>query len=213
VIKKLLDHINFLYLIEPIHHTMNPKVDQYIGRIKNWQKETETLRTILLDCGLTEEIKWGKPCYSIEGTNLFVIQGFKDYFALLFFKGILLKDPDNILVKTGENTRVSRQVRFQSVQEIIKLEPVLKKYIYQAIELEKAGVKVDPKQDAELIFPEEFQARLDEDPDLQTAFSKLTPGRQKQYNMHFSAAKQSQTRQSRVEKCIPQIISGKGLND
>jgi len=192
---------------------MNPKVDQYITRIKSWQKETETLRMILLSCGLTEDIKWGKPCYSVNGTNLFVIQGFKEYFALLFFKGILLKDPDNILVKTGENTRVGRQARFKNVQEIIELEPTLKKYIHQAIELEKAGIKVDPQQDAELIFPEEFQARLDEDPDLQTAFSKLTPGRQKQYNMHFSAPKQSQTRQSRVEKAIPQIFNGKGLND
>ena len=192
---------------------MNPKVDQYITRIKSWQKETETLRIILLSCGLTEDIKWGKPCYSVNGTNLFVIQGFKEYFALLFFKGILLKDPDNILVKTGENTRVGRQARFKNVQEIIELEPTLKKYIHQAIELEKAGIKVDPQQDAELIFPEEFQARLDEDPDLQTAFSKLTPGRQKQYNMHFSAPKQSQTRQSRVEKAIPQIFNGKGLND
>jgi len=192
---------------------MNPKVDQYITKTKSWQKETETLRMILLSCGLTEDIKWGKPCYSINGTNLFVIQGFKEYFALLFFKGILLKDPDNILVKTGENTRVGRQARFKNVQEIIELEPILKKYIHQAIELEKAGIKVDPKQDAELIFPEEFQARLDEDPNLQTAFSKLTPGRQKQYNMHFSAPKQSQTRQSRVEKAIPQIFNGKGLND
>ena len=192
---------------------MNPKVDQYITRIKSWQKETETLRMILLSCGLTEDIKWGKPCYSVNGTNLFVIQGFKEYFALLFFKGILLKDPDNILVKTGENTRVGRQARFKNVQEIIELEPTLKKYIHQAIELEKAGIKVDPKQDAELIFPEEFQARLDEDPNLQTAFSKLTPGRQKQYNMHFSAPKQSQTRQSRVEKAIPKILQGKGLND
>jgi len=168
---------------------------------------------ILLSCGLTEDIKWGKPCYSVEGTNLFVIQGFKEYFALLFFKGILLKDPDNILVKTGENTRVGRQARFKNVQEIIELEPILKKYIHQAIEFEKAGVKVDPKQDAELIFPEEFQTKLDEDIGLQTAFSKLTPGRQKQYNMHFSAPKQSQTRQSRVEKAIPQIFNGKGLND
>ena len=192
---------------------MNPKVDQYITKTKSWQKETETLRMILLSCGLTEDIKWGKPCYSVNGTNLFVIQGFKEYFALLFFKGILLKDPDNILVKTGENTRVGRQARFKNVQEIIELEPTLKKYIHQAIELEKAGIKVDPQQDAELIFPEEFQARLDEDPDLQTAFSKLTPGRQKQYNMHFSAPKQSQTRQSRVEKAIPQIFNGKGLND
>jgi uncharacterized protein YdeI (YjbR/CyaY-like superfamily) len=192
---------------------MNLKVDQYIAKIKRWQKETETLRMILLSCDLTEDIKWGKPCYGVNGTNLFVIQGFKEYFALLFFKGILLKDPDNILVKTGENTRVGRQVRFQNVQQIIELESVLKEYIHQAIELEKAGIKVDPKQDAKLIFPEEFQARLDEDPNLQTAFSKLSPGRQKQYNMHFSAPKQSQTRQSRVEKAIPQILSGKGLND
>jgi uncharacterized protein YdeI (YjbR/CyaY-like superfamily) len=192
---------------------MNPKVDQYLTKTKNWQKETETLRMILLSCGLTEDIKWGKPCYSINGTNLFVIQGFKEYFALLFLKGILLKDPDNILVKTGENARIGRQARFKNVQEIIKLEPILKKYIQQAIELEKAGVKVDPKQDAELIFPEEFQSKLDEDSALQTAFNKLTPGRQKQYNMHFSAAKQSQTRKSRIEKAIPQIINGKGLND
>jgi uncharacterized protein YdeI (YjbR/CyaY-like superfamily) len=192
---------------------MNSKVDQYLTKTKNWQKETEALRMILLSCGLTEDLKWGKPCYSINSTNLFVIQGFKEYFALLFLKGILLKDPDNILVKTGENTRVGRQARFKNVQEIIKLEPILKNYIHQAIELEKAGVKVDPKQDAELIFPEEFQSKLDEDSALQTAFNRLTTGRQKQYNMHFSAAKQSQTRQSRIEKAIPQIINGKGLND
>lgn len=168
---------------------------------------------IILDCGLTEELKWGKPCYLYKDNNVVIIQGFKEYCALLFFKGVLLNDPDGILMKTGENTRVGRQIRFNNVREIAEMEPVLKTYIFQAVEVEKAGLKVDLKNDTALLFPEEFQRKLDEIPELKTSFNALTPGRQRAYNLHFSAPKQSATRESRIEKCIPQILSGKGFND
>jgi uncharacterized protein YdeI (YjbR/CyaY-like superfamily) len=190
----------------------NPAVDAYISRARQWQKETEKLRMILLDCGLTEALKWGKPCYQFQKTNLVVIQGFKEYFALLFFKGVLLNDPNGILVKTGENTRVGRQIRFANVREIVKLEPVLKAYIYEAIEVERAGLKVGVKKNTEPI-PEELQKKLNKTPALKTAFKALTPGRQRAYILYFSAAKQSKTRESRIEKCMPQILHGKGLND
>src|ERR1700733_10283127 len=153
----------------------NPAVDAYISRAQRWQKETEKLRMIILDCGLTEELKWGKPCYQFQKTNIAVIQGFKEYFALLFFKGILLKDPDGILVKTGVNTRVGRQIRFANVREIVKMEPILKAYIYEAIEVERAGLKVGVKKSTEPI-PEEFQKKLDKTPALKAAFKALTPG-------------------------------------
>jgi uncharacterized protein YdeI (YjbR/CyaY-like superfamily) len=167
---------------------------------------------ILLDCGLTEELKWGKPCYQFQKTNVVVIQGFKEYFALLFFKGFLLNDPNGILVKTGENTRVGRQIRFADVREIVKLEPIVKAYVYQAIEVERAGLKVGVKKNTEPI-PEEFQKKLNKTPALKKAFKALTPGRQRAYIFYFSAPKQSKTRESRIEKSMPQILSGKGLND
>jgi uncharacterized protein YdeI (YjbR/CyaY-like superfamily) len=190
---------------------MEPKVDKYLSTARNWQKEQKKLRTIVLDCGLTEELKWGKPCYMFEGKNIVVIQGFKDYCALLFLKGFLLKDPDGILVKTGENTRVGRQIRFTGIQEIVKREAVLKTYIYQAVEVERAGVKADVKKDPKLKIPEEFQSRLNKNPALKKAFAALTPGRQKAYIFYFSAPKQSKTREARVEKCTRQILDGRGL--
>ncbi|MWV47134.1 hypothetical protein GRF59_26420 [Paenibacillus sp. HJL G12] len=192
---------------------MNPKVDAFVGRATKWLEEMETLRAILLDCPLTEELKWGKPCYTYEGRNIVIIQGFKEYFALLFFKGYLLQDPHGILVKTGENTKVGRQIRFTDTQEITRLEPILKAYIAEAIEVEKSGLKVDVIQDTELDIPEEFQNKLDENPALKAAFEALTPGRQRAYVFYFTAPKQSKTRASRVEKYVQQILDGKGLND
>ena len=191
---------------------MNPKVDNYLGRARKWQDEMEKLRKIILDCGLTEELKWGKPCYLFQKSNIVLIQGFNEYCALLFFKGFLLNDPDGILVKTGENTRVGRQIRFTSVQEIVKLKTILKAYIYQAIEVEKAGLKVDIQINPAPI-PEELQHKLKQLPALKTAFEALTPGRQRAYIFYFSAPKQSKTRESRIEKCMQQILHGRGLND
>ena len=194
---------------------MNPKVDAFLGRAQKWPKEMKKLRAIALDCGLTEEIKWGKPCYSFEGKNIVVIQGFKEYCAFLFFKGYLLSDNKGILVKTGENTVVGRQARFTDVKEIAKVEPVLKAYIYEAIELERSGAKPPPKKAASpaLALPEEFQQKLATMPALKKAFNALTPGRQRAYSFYFSQPKQSATRASRVEKCLQQILHGKGLND
>jgi uncharacterized protein YdeI (YjbR/CyaY-like superfamily) len=192
---------------------MNSAVDAYISKAQKWQPESKKLRKILLDCGLTETLKWGKPCYMFQENNIIVIQGFKEYSALLFFKGVLLNDPHGILLKTGENTRVGRQIRFTHVREIVEMEPVLKTYIYQAIEVEKAGLKVEPKKQGELILAEEFKDQLAKQPALKNAFESLTPGRQRAYNLFFSAPKQSKTRSSRVEKCIKQILQGKGLND
>jgi uncharacterized protein YdeI (YjbR/CyaY-like superfamily) len=194
-------------------YIMNPKVDAYISKAQKWQKEMEKLRMILLDCGLTEELKWGKPCYQFQKTNIVVVQGFKEYFALLFLKGVLLSDPNDILIKTGENTHVGRQIRFADVREIVKMEPVLKTYIYQAIEVEKAGLKVNAKEPTKLVLPEEFVRKLDKNPALKAAFNALTPGRQRGYHIYFSQPKQSKTRESRVEKCTRQILNGKGLND
>jgi uncharacterized protein YdeI (YjbR/CyaY-like superfamily) len=191
---------------------MEPKVDKYMSTARKWQEEQKKLRTIVLDCGLTEELKWGKPCYSYNGKNIVVIQGFKDYCAFLFFKGYLLNDPEGILVKTGENTVVGRQIRFTDVREIVKLKTTLKAYIYEAIEVEKAGLKGNLKMDIKPI-PEEFQKKLDATPALKKAFEALTPGRQRAYIFHFSAPKLSKTRESRVEKCMKQILNGKGLND
>jgi uncharacterized protein YdeI (YjbR/CyaY-like superfamily) len=191
---------------------MNPAVDKYIGKATIWQKEMEKLRKILLDCQLTEDLKWGKPCYSYGKSNIAVMQPFKQYFALLFFKGFMLNDPDGILVKTGENTRVGRQIRFESVREIAELAPVVKAYIYEAIEIEAAGVKASPEKTKESI-PEEFQVKLAKIPALKKAFHALTPGRQRGYIFYFSAPKQSKTRESRIEKCMPKILKGKGLSD
>jgi uncharacterized protein YdeI (YjbR/CyaY-like superfamily) len=192
---------------------MNPKVDFYFDKAKNWKKEYEQLRMIVLDCGLTEELKWGCPCYTFQKSNIVLIHGFKEYCALLFMKGALLHDANGMLIQQTENVQSARQIRFTNVQEIVKLEPMLKAYIYEAIELEKAGLKVAFKKNAELVFPQEFQNKLDRNPAFKTAFEALTPGRQRAYNLYFSAPKQSKTRESRVEKCMQQILDGKGLND
>jgi uncharacterized protein YdeI (YjbR/CyaY-like superfamily) len=192
---------------------MNPKVDAFLGRAQHWQKEMKKLRSIALDCGLIEEIKWGKPCYTSEGKNIVVIQGFKEYCAFLFFKGYLLSDANGILVKTGENTVVGRQARFTDVKEIVKVEPILKAYLYEAIETERSGPKAAPQRKAPPPLPEEFQQKLDKTPSLKKAFNALTPGRQRAYSFYFSQPKQSKTRALRVEKCTPQILKGKGLND
>src|SRR5437870_4725736 len=192
---------------------MNPKVDQYLRRAKKWQKEMEKLRRISLGCGLTEELKWGKPCYTFQNSNIVLIHGFKNYCALLFFKGALLKDAKGILVQQTENVQAARQIRFTNVRAIVEMEHVLKTYIKEAIEVEKAGLEVNYKKTSEFVIPEEFQNRLDESPALKTAFAALTPGRQRGYILYFSAAKQSKTREARVEKCVQQILDGKGLND
>ncbi|MBJ9993270.1 YdeI/OmpD-associated family protein [Paenibacillus sp. S28] len=196
-----------------MENKMNPKVDAYVGRATMWLEETEKLREILLDCGLIEELKWGKPCYTSQGRNIVIIQGFKAYLALLFFKGYMLQDPHGILVKTGENTKVGRQLRFNDTQEIVELEPILRAYIAEAIEVEQSGVKEDIIKETHLDIPNEFQNKLDENPALKAAFEALTPGRQRAYVYYFSAPKQSKTRESRVEKCTQQILDGKGLND
>jgi len=192
---------------------MNPKVDFYFSKAEKWQEELEKLRTIILDCQLTEELKWGVPCYTYQKSNIVLIHVFKEYCAVLFFKGALLKDAKGILVQQTENVQAARQIRFTNVREIVEMETILKAYIYEAIEVEKAGLKVNYKKNTELVFPEEFQNRLDENPALKTAFDALTPGRQRAYNLYFSAPKQSKTRESRVEKCMQQILDGKGLND
>jgi uncharacterized protein YdeI (YjbR/CyaY-like superfamily) len=168
---------------------------------------------IVLDCGLTEEMKWGCPCYTFENKNVVLIHGFKEYCAFLFFKGALLNDPKGILIQQTENVQSARQIRFANVREIVKVKSVLKAYVHEAIEVEKAGLKVKLKETGEFTVPQEFQSKLDEIPALKKAFGELTPGRQRAYFFHFSAAKQSQTRRSRVEKCIPRILDGKGLND
>ena len=192
---------------------MNPKVDEYLRKAKQWQKEFKKLRMLILDCGLTEELKWGQPCYTFEKSNIVLIHGFKEYCALLFFKGALLNDPNGILIQQTENVQAARQIRFTNVREIVKMQPILKAYIYEAIEVEKAGLKVNYKKTADFKIPEEFQKKLDEIPALKTAFDALTPGRQRAYIFYFSAPKQSKTRESRVEKCMQQILNGKGLND
>ena len=192
---------------------MNPKVDFYFTKAENWQEEMEQLRTIVLDCDLIEELKWGCPCYTLNKKNIVLIHCFKEYCALLFFKGALLKDPSGILIQQTENVQAARQVRFTSVKEIKVQKATLKAYIREAIEVEKAGLKVALKTIKELVFPEEFKNKLANDPSLEAAFKALTPGRQRAYNLYFSAPKQSKTRESRVEKSIPQILVGKGLND
>ena len=196
-----------------IENEMNPEVDFYFDKEKKWQKEIEKLRKIILDCGLSEELKWGCPCYTWQGTNIVLIHVFKEYCALLFFKGALLKDTDGILIQQTENVQAARQVRFTSLKEVAKLERVLKAYIYQAIEVEKAGVKVKLKKTAEYQIPDEFKKKLDKSATLKKAFHALTPGRQRGYLLHFSSPKQSKTREQRVEKYIPLILKGKGLND
>ncbi|NTU88295.1 MAG: hypothetical protein HGA54_00070 [Actinobacteria bacterium] len=192
---------------------MNPKVDEFIRREEKWQEEFKKLRMIVLDCGLTEELKWGNPCYLFEGTNVVLIHGFKDYCALLFIKGSLLHDTQGLLVQQTENVQAGRQIRFTNVQEIVEMETILKEYIHEAIEVEKAGLKVDYKKNIEFSIPEELQHKFDEIPDLKTAFEALTPGRQRAYVLYFSQPKQSKTRESRIEKSMQRILEGKGLND
>jgi uncharacterized protein YdeI (YjbR/CyaY-like superfamily) len=192
---------------------MNPKVDWYFNKAKTWQEELQKLRVIVLDCGLTEELKWGVPCYTFQKSNIVLIHVFKAYCALLFVKGALLNDPAGILVQQTENVQAARQVRFTQVEEIVELEHTLKAYIQEAVEAEKAGLKVNLKETKEFNLPEEFLNKLDEMPALKEAFDALTPGRQRAYLLYFSAPKQSKTRAARVEKCVQPILNGKGLND
>lgn len=192
---------------------MNAKVDFYFNKETKWQEEVRQLRKIILDCGLTEELKWGNPCYTFEQSNIVLIHAFKEYCALLFFKGALLKDTKGILIQQTENVQAARQVRFTNVQEIIKLQRTIKAYIYEAIEVEKAGLKVNLKKTTEYAIPEEFKKTLDKNSALKTAFKALTPGRQRGYILYFAAPKQSKTREQRIEKYMPQILNGKGLND
>lgn len=187
--------------------------DIVLKRAQSWQEEFEKLRRIIRDCQLTEELKWGWPCYTYQKNNIVLIHGFKDYYALLFFKGALLHDPNGILIQQTKNVQAARQIRFTNVGEIVEMKPILKACIYEAIDVEKAGLKVEFKKPTELIIPDEFQIKLDEIPALKKAFEALTPGRQSAYIFYFSQAKQSKTRTSRVEKHIPQIFEGKGLND
>jgi len=192
---------------------MNPKVDWFFAKDTKWQKEYEKLRTIVLDCGLMEELKWGCPCYVFEKTNVVLIHGFKDYCAWLFFKGALLNDPNGILIQQTENVQSARQIRFTTIKEIVKMEKVLKSYIYEAIEVERVGLKVKLKKTSDFKMPEEFKKQLDKKAGLKKAFEALTPGRQRAYIFYFSQAKQSKTREARVEKYLKQIMSGKGLED
>ena len=191
----------------------NPKADFYFEKSEKWQKEMRKLRAIALGCGLTEELKWGCPSYTLGKSNVVLIHEFKEYCAYLFFKGALMKDPKGILIQQTKNVQAARQIRFTKVGEIVKLKAILKAYIYEDIEVEKAGLKVNFKKTAEFKIPEEFQNKIDEIPALKTAFHALTPGRQRAYIFYFSAPKQSKTRESRVEKCMQQILNGKGLND
>lgn len=192
---------------------MNSKVDFYFSKAKAWQQELEQLRIIALDSGLREELKWGCPCYMFQNDNIVLIHVFKEYCALLFFKGALLQDPDGILIQQTKNVQAARQVRFTNVLEILEMKSTLKAYIYEAIEVEKAGLKVELKKTEEFVVSKEFQHKLDQIPALKTAFNGLTPGRQRAYLLHFSSPKQSKTREARVEKYMPKILSGKGLNE
>lgn len=191
----------------------NPKVDAVLNKTKKWKEEFEKLREIILDCDLTEELKWGQPCYTLGKSNIVLMHGFKEYCALLFFKGALLKDAKGILVQQTENVQAARQIRFSTIQDIVKLQANIKTYIKEAIKVEKSGLTVEFKKTTEFETPEEFQTKLDEMPALKTAFEALTPGRQRAYLLHFSAAKQSKTRTARVEKHVQQILDGKGLDD
>ncbi len=192
---------------------INPEVDAFFDNAKEWQKEMQYLRMIALDCGLTEALKWRQPCYTFEGCNIVIVSSFKDACVMSFLKGALLSDPNGILVKPGENSQSAKFARFSNLQEIIALEPVLKIYIKEAIEAEKAGLKIDFKKFTEEDFVEELQQKLQENAEFRTAFEALTLGRQRAYNIHFAEAKQSKTRVSRIEKYIPRILSGKGIND
>ncbi len=201
-----------LELSTPISGT-NPMVDGFFSKAEKWQVEFKRLRMIILDCHLTEELKWGVPCYTYQNRNIVLIHGFKEYCALLFIKGALIRDTNNILIQQTDNVQAGRQVRFTNLQEIVEIESILKAYIYKAIEVEKAGLKVNYKKSAEFIIPEEFQNRINENHALRTAFNELTPGRQRAYILYFSQPKLSKTRAARIEKCVQQILNGKGLND
>jgi len=192
---------------------MNPEVDFFFNKAGKWQVAYKQLRKLILDCGLSEELKWGKPCYTYKQTNIVLIHEFKEYCALLFHKGALLKDTNNILIQQTENVQAARQIRFTNAQEIAGMEATLKAYIFEAMEVEKAGLKIEFKKTKEYTVPEEFQKKLDETPELKSAFESLTPGRQRGYLLHFSQPKQSKNRTSRIEKCMVQILNGKGLND
>lgn len=192
---------------------MNPKTDFFFDQSEKWQKEFEKLRAIILGTGLDEELKWGCPCYTYHGRNIVLIHGFKEYCAILFFKGALLNDTCKILIQQSENVQAARQIRFTNQEEISKLEKEIKLYIYEALEVEKSGVQVPMKTTKEFEVAEEFQHKLNTDTVLKEAFEALTPGRQRAYLLYFSSAKQPKTRESRIEKCIPQILTGKGLND
>jgi len=192
---------------------MNPKVEFFFSKAQPWQEEYKKLRGIALDCGLTEDLKWGWPCYAFEGKNIVLIHGFKEYCALLFMKGALLKDPRHILIQQTENVQAARQIRFTSAKEIAGMKAVLKTYILEALQAEKTGLKVELKKTSEFKMPEEFRKKLGENPDLKTAFEALTPGRQRGYLLFFSAPKQSKTREARIEKSLKSILLGKGLND
>jgi len=192
---------------------INPKVDFYFSEAEKWRDELAKLRTIVLDSPLTEELKWGVPCYTFQKSNIVLIHVFKEYCALLFVKGALLKDTYGVLIQQTENVQAARQVRFTNIQEIVELEPTLKAYINEAIQVEVSGLKVNYKKAEEFSIPDEFLSKLEDNPDLETAFYALTPGRQRAYLLYFSAPKQSKTREARVEKFLLQILSGKGLND
>ncbi|WP_271003481.1 YdeI/OmpD-associated family protein [Listeria seeligeri] len=192
---------------------LNPKVDAFLNKPSKWQAEFTALRKIAIEFGLTEEFKWGKPCYALNGSNVFLIHGFKEYCALLFMKGALIGDPENILIQQTENVQAARQIRFTNLQQIIDMESVLKSYIQNAIDVEAAGLKVEMKRDKEFPIPEELQTRFDELPAFKEAFEALTPGRQRAYLLYFGSPKQSKTRVSRIEKCQEQIFDGLGLND
>lgn len=192
---------------------MNPKVDFYFNKAEKWQQEIEELRNIVLDCGLREELKWGVPCYTFQENNIVLIHTFKEYCAFLFFKGALLKDKESVLIQQTKNVQAARQIRFTNIREIIDMQGILKVYILEAIEVEKAGLQVEFKKTVEFTMPEEFQRKLNEIQELHIAFYSLTPGRQRAYLLYFDAPKQSKTRESRVEKCMQQILNGKGLND
>lgn|SRR5690606_1552555 len=192
---------------------MNPKTDFFFQKDSQWKKEYAKLRQLCLDSGLTEELKWGVPCYTWKEKNVVLIHGFKEYCALLFHKGVLLDDPENLLIQQTENVQSARQMRFTRLKDIVDMEDVIKKYLGKAIEVEKSGQTVELKKTKEYAVPEEFQSRLDENPSLKDSFNSLTPGRQRGYLLYFSSAKRSQTREARVEKYIPKIMDGLGLDD
>lgn len=191
----------------------NPKVDAYYERQENWRAQSQALRKIVLDCGLTEELKWGEPCYTVDGGNVIIIHGFKEYCALLFFKGALMKDPNTILIRQTENVQGARQIRFTDLAEIDRMTDILAAYVLEAVAVEKAGLKVEYRKTEEFPVPDEFQARLDAEPELKIAFEALTPGRQRAYLLNFAAPKQAKTREARIEKYLSRILEGKGLHD